>query len=193
MVVGSQSVSQSDSTTEHAAIACLTIAGVFVCTESTGPAKAARLPSHARPILNYHHLDHRRTIHMACQHGGCGLPLGSSFREYNKYTRDRHPCLPLSALPSPSRSIHQTTPPIPPPSSHRLTYPSLSLALLYICPPLVADRPSPGCSCHLDRDPLVIHFTRQRSGTARTVFIGISSSGHRISKKPRSALTWYHP
>jgi hypothetical protein len=39
------------------------------------------------------------------------LPLGSSFRKGSECTQDRHPCLPLSAVPSPSRSTLQTTPP----------------------------------------------------------------------------------
>jgi hypothetical protein len=181
--VGSQSVSQS--VRQHAAIAHLTIAR-RVRVHLHSPAKAARLPSHAHPLghssTNTHltHLDHRRTIHMACRHGDAGCPWGPRLeRTANAHKID---ILVFRSPPCPHHHdlLSKQPLPMPPSSAHRLTYPSLSLAPLYICPPLVADCLSPGFSFHPDRDPLLIHFTRQRPGTARTVFICMSSSGHRI-------------
>ena len=125
---------------------------------------------------------------------GCGLPLGSSPGKNNECSQDRHACLPPSAVPpSPSRSARQTTPPyttfsLPPPHIPII----ISCTAIHLL--IASCRPSgPGFFFHLDRAPLVIHFARQRSGTARLVFICMSSSGHRISRKPRCALTWWYP
>ena len=47
----SQSVSQAVHSVRHSTPPSLDLT-IFVCTELLGPAKAARLPSHARPLLN---------------------------------------------------------------------------------------------------------------------------------------------
>ena len=102
-------------------------------------------------------------IHMACRHGDAGCPWGLRLEKASKCIQDRHPCLPPSTVP-PLHHHHHDLPakpptplPIPLSPSHRLTYPSLSLALLYICLSLAADRPvqaSSSISIGIHGDPL---------------------------------------
>jgi len=136
-LVGGQSVRQ------HAAIAHLTIAGSFVCTCMVQQKQRASQATHTHSSTNTQltHLDHRRTIHMACRHGDAGCPWGPRLER----TANTHKIDILVFRPPPCPHHHDllAKPPLPIPlsSAHRLTYPSLSLAPLYICLSLAADRP----------------------------------------------------
>jgi hypothetical protein len=128
---------------------------------------------------------------MACRHGDAGCPWGPVVLVWKG---QRIPMRSTSWSSALRRALTITICPPNHPSPYHLLPPTashthqLSLAPLYICPPLVADCLSPGFSFHPDRDPLLIHFTRQRSGTARTVFICTASSGHRISRRSIAVL-----